>query len=220
LIADGFILCSSVRRYNSVVLARLFTFIAALSLLLCLVTVATWVRSFWVTDLLTRKVDGVWDIPVSRVHAVFSARGGFVFVEEYTRIDNIAAAYLNMIPVEWKRDRSPAEPAYPSLTLAQVSLMDGKARRQFSFRILGLIVAYRDEFPDVQRIHQSNLLIVIPDALIAGLTALLPTLWIYRWRQRRRLAAVQLPCHRCGYSLVGNTSGICPECGSQTVVAN
>jgi hypothetical protein len=106
------------------VLAHLISFIAALSLLLCLAAVAIWVRSFWVSDSLIRKVDGVWDIPISCVDAVVSARGGLVFVEEYMRIDDIAAAYLNMIPVEWKRDHLTPEPAYPSVTLAQISPMD------------------------------------------------------------------------------------------------
>ncbi len=32
--------------------------------------------------------------------------------------------------------------------------------------------------------------------------------WMHRWRRRRN------QCLRCGYSLIGNMSGICPECGT------
>jgi rubrerythrin len=38
-------------------------------------------------------------------------------------------------------------------------------------------------------------------------------LWMHRRRKQRMSAATQSPCPACGYSLVGNTSGVCPECG-------
>lgn len=34
------------------------------------------------------------------------------------------------------------------------------------------------------------------------------------WRNRR--LRVIGACHHCGYSLIGNTSGVCPECGQPT----
>jgi hypothetical protein len=38
-----------------------------------------------------------------------------------------------------------------------------------------------------------------------------PTAFLF-WRDRRRIP----PGHcRCGYSLTGNTSGVCPECGEK-----
>jgi ABC-type ATPase with predicted acetyltransferase domain len=37
----------------------------------------------------------------------------------------------------------------------------------------------------------------------------------YLWlTDRRRYAAGR--CAECGYDLTGNTSGVCPECGTQT----
>jgi hypothetical protein len=33
------------------------------------------------------------------------------------------------------------------------------------------------------------------------------------WRRRRRPPMESRPCPACGYSLIGNESGICPECG-------
>lgn len=35
-----------------------------------------------------------------------------------------------------------------------------------------------------------------------------------RWRDRARNARPDNLCLRCGYSLIGNVSGICPECGN------
>ena len=41
--------------------------------------------------------------------------------------------------------------------------------------------------------------------------ALLPTIWLIKWRRRRNLP--DNPCPSCGYDLTGNESGECPECG-------
>jgi hypothetical protein len=49
-----------------------------------------------------------------------------------------------------------------------------------------------------------NVPLWMPLLLAAGATALL------FWRSRRRYPGY---CVRCGYSLTGNTSGVCPECG-------
>jgi hypothetical protein len=56
--------------------------------------------------------------------------------------------------------------------------------------------------------------IVVPCwfVLIAALT--IPAWSVARWdrRRRRRLAG---RCHKCGYDLTGNVSGVCPECGER-----
>jgi hypothetical protein len=44
------------------------------------------------------------------------------------------------------------------------------------------------------------------------LTAIMPTLWLARYARTRRRRAAGL-CSGCGYSLTGNISGVCPECG-------
>ena len=58
-----------------------------------------------------------------------------------------------------------------------------------------------------------------PSALHAGLSALLALFYVaasftmlrYRRLMQRRLRG---ECVRCGYSLTGNVSGVCPECGT------
>src|SRR5215472_14630033 len=36
------------------------------------------------------------------------------------------------------------------------------------------------------------------------------------WAIRRRRGGVGICCENCSYNLTGNTSGVCPECGTQT----
>lgn len=51
----------------------------------------------------------------------------------------------------------------------------------------------------------------IPLWIPLGLIAL-PTLWMW-WLDRRPGRGM---CRSCGYNLTGNTSGVCPECGTPT----
>jgi hypothetical protein len=55
--------------------------------------------------------------------------------------------------------------------------------------------------------------VVIPHWPLAMTAAVLPGMWFRRRLQRtRRLSAGC--CSACGYDLTGNTSGVCPECGT------
>ena len=50
------------------------------------------------------------------------------------------------------------------------------------------------------------------------LASLPPGAWIYRKRQRAKRPPFA-ECRTCGYSLIGNTSGVCPECGTAAASA-
>ena len=57
---------------------------------------------------------------------------------------------------------------------------------------------------------------IVPCWFLAGVSAILPALWLRSDRRdrlirRRRLAGL---CLTCGYNLTGNLSGRCPECGT------
>jgi hypothetical protein len=55
-----------------------------------------------------------------------------------------------------------------------------------------------------------------PCGAISLVFALLPTVWLIRiWRRQLRTErhGYRPLCGSCGYSLVGNSSGVCPECG-------
>ncbi|HEX5243399.1 MAG TPA: hypothetical protein VFW23_09090 [Tepidisphaeraceae bacterium] len=56
----------------------------------------------------------------------------------------------------------------------------------------------------------------LPNWLVAGIFALLPSLWIRARLKRSRIGRRKAGgmCVSCGYDLKGNASGICPECGT------
>jgi hypothetical protein len=85
----------------------------------------------------------------------------------------------------------------------------------FVHHFLGLAVAVYDtgNFFDGDRIR--NVEVAVPWPAIILVTALPPAIWLYAFRRRRRtMKILQNLCLKCGYSLVGNTSGVCPECGT------
>ncbi len=51
---------------------------------------------------------------------------------------------------------------------------------------------------------------VFPMGLISFATVFLPAKWAMSVRRARPKGG----CSKCGYSLTGNTSGVCPECGT------
>jgi len=55
--------------------------------------------------------------------------------------------------------------------------------------------------------------ITLPFWMIAAACAILPAWGLVRWTRRARRRAVGL-CRTCGYSLTGNASDVCPECGT------
>jgi hypothetical protein len=53
----------------------------------------------------------------------------------------------------------------------------------------------------------------VPLWMVAAAAAVLPVRWLVLFRRRRRPPG---SCATCGYNLTGNTSGVCPECGTPT----
>ena len=57
--------------------------------------------------------------------------------------------------------------------------------------------------------------LVVPLWFVCVLTAILPAIWLRRYRCDSRLRTDGMPhCAKCDYNLTGNVSGICPECGA------
>lgn len=57
----------------------------------------------------------------------------------------------------------------------------------------------------------SGWMLILPYWLFVVLLLILPLLWL---RRSLRPAPVPHACENCGYNLTGNTSGVCPECGT------
>jgi hypothetical protein len=53
----------------------------------------------------------------------------------------------------------------------------------------------------------------VPHWILAGVLIILPISFMYRFMTRSRRRDAML-CAKCDYNLTGNTSGVCPECGT------
>ena len=100
-------------------------------------------------------------------------------------------------------------------------------RHQLPFLIYGLITAsplawffitgdMRIDFQMIcysERVH-SRIALGCAEVVAAGLLCRAVPTWRARWEARWRYP--QGHCQTCGYNLTGNTSGVCPECGTPT----
>ncbi|HEY8749907.1 MAG TPA: hypothetical protein VIM11_18125 [Tepidisphaeraceae bacterium] len=55
-----------------------------------------------------------------------------------------------------------------------------------------------------------GIMLVVQYRLLAMVFAVLPMVWLFTRRRKRRTGT----CEMCGYDLTGNASGVCPECGA------
>jgi hypothetical protein len=188
----------------------IFNALTLLSLLLCVATIVLWGRSYRIQDRLHTIGGGI--TPANAYHRVMydicSVQGVNVF--------QMFAQDVTSYPEEFlQRD---VKSGFTKLSWSHVS------PRQYSFNYnpdvrnrpllyrLGLRFSHRieDSSPSIGYTE-----IRFPDWLLALLTAILPTAWLARLYQRRRLARVGL-CPVCNYDLRA-TPDRCPECGAVTV---
>jgi len=83
--------------------------------------------------------------------------------------------------------------------------------------VSAFILPLRETGPDRYETYRVLRVILIEIALlyiVAGL-GIRMLLGALRWRDRARKAPPDNLCLHCGYSLIGNVSGICPECGER-----
>ena len=65
--------------------------------------------------------------------------------------------------------------------------------------------------------------LLVPFWMPAAATGLLPTVWLLVWVVKLRMYRTRQSgghCVSCGYSLTGNASGTCPECGTAILQAS
>ena len=175
----------------SVVLRPLLTLASAVSLLLCIATGALWVRSYSSWD----SVDSPpWK---GRSYGAASVRG---VVRLYT------IHWLISLPdAEWRRTSrltsgsiSPGVGAFWDAEKAPYGLRTGR-----------WVITVGDSTNPVAE----ERFIVISDWLLVVILGALPVVWFRHWRRSRRDRRLGC-CHFCGYNLTGNTSRVCPECGT------
>jgi len=205
---------------------RLFTFAAAVSLLLCLGTVALWSRSYNTSDHLNKQ--SVSHTPTEfRGHVLWlgSSRGRLAFV----RREDIYPSNLPgvvQIPTRWEHVGIRIHHEPPLRFDRETFTPPGHDKRSWegSFGGMQFLRLLRDpdpeagdprsRFRDTSRYVEVSRIrgwaLIVPHAHVAALLAVLPVVALLKWWRRPGRGN----CRTCGYDLTGNTSGMCPECGT------
>jgi hypothetical protein len=154
-----------------------------LSLVLCMATVAAWVRSYQAHDV------ALWSPASGRLLSISTFRGGlFAGVMEPFFIDN------------WPTHRAEAASSSP-VDYAELGGPQDSTLHRLGFSLL------QKFYPSEQRYF------ACPYWFIMLLTAILPAARFVGWRRRaRRLRMHPGLCRHCGYDCRA-TPDRCPECG-------
>jgi hypothetical protein len=166
----------------------LFNLAAAMSLLLCAVTVALWVRSYWYLDSLQRAPNP------QRFWLVESADGRL-----YVQRNSASAPF-------WPNSR--LEYSGGELKRLFYSYLP------FRWRFAGFAYGH-GPVPTTPGIAMTAHVFLVPHAFVATVLAVLPALWLRAAQRRRRTRARHAAgvCTRCGYDRRA-TPDRCPECGA------
>jgi len=181
-----------------------------LSLLLFLVAMTMWVRSYARVDWWRAWAPGgdgaYW---TSRDVVVWSAKGGVgVYATDYRGLP------LNGPRLVYEADRSME---YPYVPIPQLEKAHGWRVGPVTWmdQRNGPVQLSLNESPRNVWDDQRERALVLPWWLLAAVTAVLPAIAVLRWRRGRRTRWRQARglCPRCGYDLRAS-EGRCPECGT------
>jgi hypothetical protein len=171
---------------------KIHSWLAAASFIVLILCLWLWNRSHWVMDWITRETN--------RVEMKLVCNEGRMVWSRSTRLSVPASAEGNA-RWEWEKytydpHRAPYRPEVVTWQVAGFVTGHGLTGRNASRRVV---------------------LVGIPYWFPAILSAVTP-LWALvrfrrRWLQIERMVLKE--CPRCGYSLIGNSSGVCPECGTR-----
>jgi hypothetical protein len=175
----------------------LFAIASAISMLLCVCTIALWVRSYFRQDLITWGVIGDTGLQACAAHSVF---GETQFMSATRSAPGWKEFHWPKPGLNFDGSRTSSEN-----TLVGVSRVLGPT----SYRSLagfGFLAVNSGNF--------SLRMVAVPQWFLALLFAIAPTFWFFgthrRRAKRRRLGL----CPHCGYDLRA-TPDRCPECGLQ-----
>ncbi|HET6249689.1 MAG TPA: hypothetical protein VFE47_18515 [Tepidisphaeraceae bacterium] len=164
---------------------RLFNFLSAVSLLLCLCLAALWVFSYFRAGWLD------WVNPSATINTDAFAERGQIHADLVTTKKR--EQRIGLVP-GFRMRSSPSDFA----DLASI-------RDAFSWHDYGYVHTSIPEY------GLNDYLIILPIWLLMLPTLILPATWLLR-RRRARLRRTRGLCPHCGYDLRA-TPGRCPECG-------
>jgi outer membrane protein assembly factor BamB len=184
-------------------------------------TAAAAVTTLWVRGQRTEESAGVTtyqlrrDRVVRRSFRFVSSVGGIRF--ERTELELPLAAGLlearDPQPFFWSRTFQPCN--YPFVGLLRPGLDKGFARQWRRFEAQSRSVFNKID----QSLEYKLASVTAPDWSLLAPAPFFPAAWLIRaalrWRRRRRVRTGR--CLACNYSLTGNISGVCPECGTPTL---
>lgn len=175
--------------------------LTALSLLLCVATVALWVRSYWVAECWSwsdgadrpRRVYRMghrYDVALGRGHLYVTHDTSWWFPRQFRHLR-----------------------LSPDAALAPFVALRSFAGFQWGDHVGTPLAANVPVAPF--RLYR---VIGVPCWALSAAGLILPVVRRARRRRLRRGLARAL-CRSCGYDLTGNVSGVCPECGTKVEVA-
>jgi hypothetical protein len=167
---------------------RLFTVLSVLSLVLCSATCVLWVRSYWVQDQWLYFRHSPAQAPEHRF-SLLSHSGQF--------------------SISWVH--APLKP--PDRYASRFVHLTERPPTQFWWKPTGgIIPAFWNRRGFALFDTDVHAPAWFPALLFAAAAILAARPWQLRGMRRKRTGR----CPTCGYNLTGNTSGLCPECGTPT----
>ena len=199
---------------------KLFFVAVMLSLLLCVATVALWVRSYWYLDTLTRmRSDGRF-VQFASVHGVLTFGVRMEATIEYGDAEkswrdapwawrDAPWAWrdrVKYVESEWQYAGCPAFAFLRYFGVVRWAWAGFSSSRYDNTSGNAAVdkVTVHDRYYSVPHWFVTLILLGFPTVYARSLLA--------RYVCQRRVAGGR--CRKCGYDLTGNTSGACPECGT------
>jgi hypothetical protein len=191
----------------------MFNGLTVLSLVLCLATVALWVRSYYVGDGY-RRLEGSHVIGLRSANGVISFHATPITASS-PRGELRRIRYWRSKPYNDRPDSTDL------LSTLDPGLRSARSVPGIAWRFTDggygpapIIVFDGGTSADHANYH-AHRDIYLSHWLAVSLFVLLPATWLVPVACRRRFPPGH--CEECGYALKGNVSGVCPECG--TVIA-
>ena len=190
---------------------RLFNFAAVVSLMLCLATVVLWVRTYdapenWTLTATNRYIARSYcgKVSLSQQHRVVLSLDGIPDFAPAMLPTVLQKGHLEPFSSVWLWNHERPRP-WNRMGITWGEQPDGLVKMSIQFR------------PGQGSVLEATVarLVAVPYWLLFCVTACTPLIQAGRWvaRHWRRSLLAGL-CSSCGYNLTGNTSGICPECGT------